>query len=410
MKINTVVVVIMTLLIAGALSISFVFGQTDFLGNFSSSAQNESRCNSLADRAEAPGSEETEQYQELNCGEIYGQIDFSESSSGETGVNKMDGITIGQWPGEVFYDRNTTYNYEINFNELDGQNYLSVYGGNGWNSGVFEYNPDYNYTIGFQVAYPTEDGDIENNKQWGGDTGNICSGQSTCELQNHVKYSEKGIMENDLVPCQDTDPRQQNFTQRVFVQVYEDFREPTQQRKGWVTILNQTVTLSDNQGTSCWSGTALPTFNNGETYLRNKDIPTNMRIDSQENLSMTVDISNNPNDLEKVEMLLEYPTAPDSVSNLTVANATVGKDCQNACTLEAEVNLQEQAEPLDCAAGGSQSIDQSYLQFYLKESFEGSGSNSWLIDRAYAQTEQTVNSQYRPRCWLSVGPGVAVVS
>ncbi len=404
-KIESSIVVLLVTFMSAALAATFVFGQTDFLSGYSSQVQNDSECSRLGETGQE------DEYQEMGCGEIYGDIEKFQIEDADNGVTKMDGIAIGAWPSYVVYDSKENYNYEIDFEELDGQEYLDEYGGSEWNDGVFEYNPDYYYTVGFQVAYPTGMDSTQNTKHWGGEVGNVCHNQETCELSNSFTYSEPGNMSNDLTPCQDTvNGDQSQFSQRVFIQVFEDRNgDSFQNKKAWVTVMNQSLNLRDKRFNDCWTGNALPTFSNGQMFLREMNVEENFMIGQEQDINVTVDLSNDRRNVENVSLLLAYPNGSEDslgdMEKLPLDNITVGEDCDDICRLNASVNLQQDANMPQCSVQQEDSWSMTNLALFVEEEFTNEDATimsspvDWQVADMTPNTEYVQDNPLLSRCW-----------
>lgn len=400
---------LITVFIAASIAITVVFGQTGFLTGYSGEVQNRSKCDSLEQQADSQyGDPAAQEYREMGCQEIYGAIDPIPDSP-NNGITKMEGISIGQWPADVIYDSTYEYNYEIDFSELDGQEYLSEWSGTDW-GGEFEYNPDYYYTIGFKVNYPTESGGQSNVKQWGGDVGNFCHGEEVCSLNNTFTYSEPGnLSDGDLMPCQDTSGNQSDFNQKIFLQAYEERNNGDfDSWQGRVTIMNQSLELRDPENTPCWTEGANPTFDDGKVIISSIDFPSDFRIDQEQEISTTVDISNNPRNVTSLDLWVGYPNGTTGTADYgteeyltALGEVEVDEDCENVCTLETTVDLSETETP-PCSADD---IDQDQITLTLRERFdeEDTSRDSPIfrsIESSYAQDEYSSSNQFIPRCWM----------
>ncbi len=399
-------VVLLVTFISAAFAATFVFGQTNFLSGYSSGVQNQSECTRLGQTGQE------EEYEEMGCGEIYGNIQNFEIEDADNGVTKMDGIAIGAWPSYVVYDSEENYNYEINLEELDGQEYLDEYGGSEWNDGTFEYNSDYYYTVGFQVAYPKSADSTDSTIHWGGDVGNVCHDQETCEVSNNFTYSEPGNMSEDLTPCQDhLNGDQSQFSQRVFIQVFEDRNgDNFQNKQAWVTVMNQSLNLRDTRFNDCWTGNALPSFSNGQMFLREMEVDqNNFMIGQEEEINITVDLSNDRRNVENVSLLMVYPNGSEdnlgAMEEMVLDNVTVGENCGDICPLNATIDLQQQANLPTCSTPQEDDWEITKLFLQVREEFtdeDAATVNSpvdWQIEEMTPTTDYVQDNPILTRCW-----------
>lgn len=400
-KVGSSIVVLMVTFISAAFAASFVFGQTSFLSGYSSDVQNQSECTRLGETGQE------EEYQDMGCGEIYGNIQTFEIEDADNGVTKMDGVVIGAWPSYTVYDSRETYNYEIDFEELDGQEYLSdVHGAEEWNGGEFEYDPDLYYTVGFEVFYPTGSDSSENPQHWGGNVGNVCHDQQTCQISNNFTYSEPGNMSENLTPCQVTDRGDQSqFYQRVFIQIFEERNgDSFDGKQGWIEVMNQSLDLRDTRFNDCWTEGALPTFEDGQMFLREMKVNQDFMIEQQQQVNVTVDLSNDRRNVENVSLLMVYPNGTEESrgdrEKLLLDNVTVGEDCREVCALNASVNLDEEVNiPMCSQEGEGWRISELFLQIREEYADEDESPVDWQVEEMTPMNDYVQNNPLLERCW-----------
>lgn len=399
-------------MIAASVAVVFVLGQTNMLDGYSADAQNSSVCESLATQSRSDGDQASQQYEEQECDEIYGEIEYTTQIEENSEI--VEGITLNEWHQYVYYDTSDKFSFTIDYEQLHGNEYLyELEPSFESDNKNFVFNDDYEYAVDIFFTHPNEgnpDWSDSNSWLWG-DRGQIDCENNVCNYEEEVIFAEKnGNLSNTLMPCQNTDGDVSNFTQKIGIRAYDTNGD----RVGWVVVEEHNMGLLDWSGTPCWQEDSFPVFRDGEVVVKSMNISTSMDIDTDYHYDLYLDYGESDKDINSLALTAAFPNGAVDPSSSDYGTQKYAwaldevDNCEESCTMSFDVNLLEEQQVPGCLSYERESddIDYSTVEFWVRERVDG-GSDYLKLEEPNVTNTYTFGelsgglqpTQYEPRCW-----------